>query len=64
MGWRNKIVDSPCYQCTRRELGCHSKCEDYKKIDERNKLKRRLIREAKNKEKDFYGVRKHKFEKI
>ena len=38
--------DNPCYECTERKLGCHSKCEKYK-------IFRIKIEEMRNKEKLF-----------
>lgn len=29
-----KFVENKCYGCQKRKLGCHSKCEDYKKYKE------------------------------
>lgn len=26
-----EYVENKCYGCEKRQLGCHSKCEDYKK---------------------------------
>lgn len=33
----NQKNNSPCYQCLKREVNCHSNCEEYK--DWRNKLR-------------------------
>ena len=34
-------MDGPCYECTRRHIGCHARCADYiqfkTKLDEINK---------------------------
>ena len=30
----------PCYQCRKRELGCHSVCGDYAAFQERNAERR------------------------
>lgn len=27
-------MKSPCFRCTNRQLGCHSKCEQYKNFKE------------------------------
>lgn len=30
MGIRINKVTPPCYKCEKRQVGCHSQCEDYK----------------------------------
>lgn len=35
-----KKIQSNCLGCTRREVGCHSKCEDYKEFQEKNRERR------------------------
>jgi hypothetical protein len=31
---------NPCYKCTDRQVGCHSKCEKYKKWKKESNKKR------------------------
>lgn len=37
---------SPCYNCQKREIGCHGICEEYKaysnKINKRNEIRREI----------------------
>lgn len=35
---------NPCYMCERRQQGCHSSCEDYKKFSQVRAERGRLIR--------------------
>lgn len=30
-------MKEPCYQCEKREVGCHSQCEDYARMQEENR---------------------------
>jgi hypothetical protein len=39
----------PCYQCTKRHMGCHSTCPEGLAQDERN----RQIREARTPDREF-----------
>lgn len=33
-------VNNPCKDCTKREIGCHDRCDDYKAFkDEMNRIK-------------------------
>lgn len=34
------MKDSPCHNCPRREVGCHSSCEDYKAWQDTNAAER------------------------
>ena len=47
--FRTKNVQGSCKGCTRREVGCHSKCEDYKEyrkqIDEINEKAQKIEQE-------------------
>lgn len=41
----------PCYNCTDREMGCHSKCEKYKGYSVQNEA----LREARQKTREDNG---------
>ena len=43
---------APCKDCVRRHLGCHSECEDYRKMKEEREEMRKKIRT----DNDFKGV--------
>ena len=47
---------SPCYNCERRTLGCHSVCEDYRAYTAENIAVRETIREIYNKNDDINAV--------
>lgn len=32
-----KRIQSTCLGCTKREVGCHSKCEEYREFQEKNR---------------------------
>lgn len=38
--------DGPCYKCTDRELGCHSRCNKYKDFLVQNEARREAERAA------------------
>lgn len=42
-------MKSPCYECNKRKLGCHGKCEAYKEM----KDELEVIRQKKIRERDF-----------
>ena len=44
----------PCYKCTEREPGCHSKCERYQQWSQKHKAAKTEEIQTKNREK---GVR-------
>ena len=44
-------MENSCYGCTKRKVGCHSNCEDYKEwLEEHHKIKK----ERQRKEKKYY----------
>lgn len=45
---------APCKDCPRREVGCHSKCDDYIKFDAENKA--RLASMAGKSDLDTYRI--------
>ena len=44
------LKDNPCYNCTERRVGCHSKCDKYKEFKEK-------LAELRDKEKFFRTYR-------
>lgn len=44
-------MNVPCFNCERREMGCHSACEDYKIFQTENEKRKAAERE----ESEYYG---------
>lgn len=42
-----KELSAPCQDCERREIGCHGKCEDYKKFSDYAKKVNHKVRSEK-----------------
>ena len=42
--------DGPCYNCEKRVIGCHSKCNEYKQFKENLEATSAIVRDVKNKE--------------
>lgn len=47
--------DVPCYNCQKRDVGCHSSCEKYKYYVEKRHKKKRMAEAHWCKEKAFYS---------
>lgn len=41
--------DSPCRDCERRVVGCHSTCEEFKAFEIENETYKELLRKGKDK---------------
>lgn len=39
---------TPCIDCERRHMGCHSRCEDYKKWKDEHEARRKEYHEKRN----------------
>lgn len=43
-----------CYNCKNREYRCHSFCKEYILQNENNENIKKIIKESKNKERDYF----------
>lgn len=57
------MIQSSCYNCKDRYVGCHSKCDRYKEFKIKKAEENESIRKSKLIEGDHYAVLKHKFKK-
>ena len=49
---------APCKECKERYLGCHDKCSHYKEYKKDLDDKKRIITEAKNKNKELFALKR------
>ena len=52
------IPSSPCHNCERREVGCHSNCKEYNDYCTEKARINSIINEAKENEARLNGVKK------
>ena len=48
------MKDNGCYGCTERKVGCHAKCEKYKKWKEEYDKREQLKKAGNNKYHDYF----------
>ena len=49
-----------CFDCERRQIGCHADCEIYKEAKQKSDEERKRVREEKKKESIVVGPRTYK----
>lgn len=54
----------PCYNCTKRSVGCHSTCEEYIAFDQANRARIEQIRRKRYADNMFYEVTVRAIKKI
>ena len=52
-----------CKDCKDRHVGCHSNCEIYKEYTRELEEKKHMIKEAKNKDREYKNYKKKRIEK-
>lgn len=55
-----KKSKSPCYQCEKRYVGCHSKCEEYISFSKENEEYRENLHKQNRLEHGFYHDKKRR----
>lgn len=51
-------MDSKCRNCDKRYVGCHAKCEDYKKWTKWHKEQIELVARGNRKQRDYFYTTK------
>jgi len=51
-------MDSKCRNCDKRQVGCHAKCEDYKKWTKWHKEQTKLVARGNRKQRDYFYTTK------
>ena len=54
----------PCYNCTKRSVGCHSTCEEYIAFDQANRARTEQIRRKRYEDNMMYEVKVRALKKI
>lgn len=53
--WRRILMEAPCKDCKDRQLGCHSKCKEYKAFAKRQEKLRQERFEKGQRLSDYYA---------
>ena len=56
----NSKLNTPCYGCTDRSVGCHSECDAYRDYQKRNAERHKVIYNNHKAETQFLGYNKDK----
>ena len=54
----------PCYNCTKRCVGCHSSCEEYIAYDQANRARLELMRRKRDEDLMLYEVKVRGIKKV
>lgn len=57
------MIQSSCYNCKDRFVGCHLQCDKYKEFKIKKAEENESIRKSKLIDGDYYAVKKHRFKK-